>query len=274
MSTYLSAIVAAHRAAAAADDRDVAALIERARQCPPTTPFAAALAERSARGSGVIAEIKRRSPSKGDLAPELVAGSLAAQYARGGATCLSVLTDRDYFGGSPDDLVEAKAATGLPVLRKDFTVAPADVCDARIMGADAVLLIVAALDDVELAALAELAAHLELDALVEVHDEEELGRALAIGATLVGVNQRDLSTFSVDHTRAARLAPLIPDGVVAVGESGVRGPEDAQALAAAGYDAVLVGETLVCSDDPAGSVAALCGHQVSRRHPTGVSANA
>ncbi|HET6775210.1 MAG TPA: indole-3-glycerol phosphate synthase TrpC, partial [Acidimicrobiales bacterium] len=203
---------------------------------------------------GVIAEVKRRSPSRGDLAAGLDPAALAADYERGGATCLSVLTDGEFFGGSPDDLRAARAATRVPVLRKDFTVSPADVCDARIMGADAVLLIAAALDDDELADLHTLAVDVGLDALVEVHDEAELDRALAAGAHLVGVNQRDLVTFEVDHERAARVGAAIPPTVVRVAESGVRGPDDAATLAAAGFDAVLVGELLVTSGDPAGAI--------------------
>jgi indole-3-glycerol phosphate synthase len=265
MSTYLSATVASHRAAAADDHRDVATLIDRARAMPPAVPFAAALAPSPEGGIGVIAEVKRRSPSKGDLAPDLDPAALATRYRQGGARCLSVLTDIEYFGGSVADLQAAKQATGLPVLRKDFTVAPADVCDARLMGADAVLLIVAALDPEELAALAALARDVGLDALVEVHDERELDRALAVGASLVGVNQRDLVTFAVDSGRAERLAASIPRGVVAVAESGVRGPEDAARLAAAGFDAVLVGESLVRSDNPQVGVAALTGHPIGPR---------
>ena len=168
-----------------------------------------------------------------------------------------MLTDHEFFGGSPADLQAARAATGLPVLRKDFTVGPADVCDARIMGADAVLLIVAALDDASLSELHGLAGDLGLDALVEVHDEAELERALAVGATLVGVNQRDLVTFEVDHERAVRVGKAMPPSVVRVAESGIRGPDDAAALAAAGFDAVLVGESLVTSGDPEAAVAAL-----------------
>jgi indole-3-glycerol phosphate synthase len=269
MSTYLSAIVASHRAAAARDRRDLASLIAAALDTAPPVPFAAALAARSATGLGVVAEVKRRSPSKGDLAPDLDPARLAADYGRGGATCLSVLTDVEYFGGSVEDLRAARAACPLPVLRKDFTVAPADVCDARLMGADAVLLIVAALGAGELGELAELAARLGLDALVEVHDEEELDVALHAGATLVGVNQRDLTTFAVDVHRAVRMAGSIPDGVVAVAESGVRDAADARRLAAAGFDAVLVGETLVRSADPAAAVASLAGHPVGRRDRAG-----
>jgi indole-3-glycerol phosphate synthase len=253
--TYLDRILAAHRAAADDDDRSIEELLEQARAVGPARGFAAAL--RSAGGLGVIAEVKRRSPSKGDLHPDLDPAMLAADYAAGGATCLSVLTDAEYFGGSPADLAAARGAVALPVLCKDFTVCAADVCDARIMGADAVLLIVAALDDTELMELHGLALDVGLDALVEVHDEAELARALSVGATLVGVNQRDLVTFTVDTDRAVRVGHAIPDGVVRVAESGVDGPESAARLAAAGYDAVLVGESLVTSGDPTAAVRAL-----------------
>jgi indole-3-glycerol phosphate synthase len=210
-----------------------------------------------ASGLAVISEIKRRSPSKGALAPDLDPGALAASYEAGGATCLSVLTDEAHFGGSAADLQAARAATELPVLRKDFTVAAADVVDARIMGADCVLLIVAALTDAELASFTSLARELDLSILVEVHDEPELERALGVDADIVGVNQRDLVTFEVDTGRAERMAPLIPADVVRVAESGVGGPDDAARLGAAGYDAVLVGESLVTSGDPTAAVAAL-----------------
>ena len=205
----------------------------------------------------VIAEIKRRSPSKGDLAVDLDPTSLAVEYADGGATCLSVLTDVDHFGGSVDDLVAARRASGLPVLRKDFTVSARDVCDARIMGADCVLLIAAALGDAELRSFLALSREIGIDALVEIHDEPELDRAVAAGADLVGVNQRDLVTFEVDTARAVRMAPLMPDGMVRVAESGITGPADVAVLAAAGYHAVLVGEHLVTSGDPRSAVAAL-----------------
>jgi indole-3-glycerol phosphate synthase len=255
MATYLDRILAAHRAAAETDGRALAPLVAEARAHPPARGFTAAL--RDADGVGVVAEVKRRSPSKGDLAAGLDPAGLAGAYERGGARCLSVLTDAEFFGGSPDDLRAARAATGLPVLRKDFTIAPADVCDARIMGADAVLLIAAALDDDELGELHTLALDVGLDVLVEVHDEQELERALAVGAGLVGVNQRDLVTFEVDHERAERVGRAMPDTVVRVAESGIRGPDDARRLAAAGFDAVLVGESLVTSPDPAAAVAAL-----------------
>jgi len=258
VATYLDRIVAAHRERVRADARPLDGLIEEAKAQGPVRGFARAL--RSAAGLGVIAEIKRRSPSKGDLDASLDPAGLARAYEQGGAACLSVLTDREFFGGSPDDLRDARRASALPVLRKDFTVAAVDVCDARSMGADAVLLIVAALDDSELRDFHALAGELGLDALVEVHDEAELDRALAAGAGLVGVNQRDLVTFEVDTTRAVRVGRTLSergDDVVRVAESGIRGPDDAAALARAGFDAVLVGESLVTSGDPAGAVRTL-----------------
>ncbi|MDH4168953.1 MAG: indole-3-glycerol phosphate synthase TrpC [Acidimicrobiia bacterium] len=252
---YLDPIVAAHRAGALADHRSLDSLLEQVAALPPCRGFRRALA--AADGLGVIAEIKRRSPSKGDLAVELDPAEVARQYAEGGATCLSVLTDADHFGGSAQDLAAAREAVGLPVLRKDFTVAANDVVDARIMGADAVLLIVAALDDVELADFATLAGEIGLDVLVEAHDEGEIDRAMAVGATLIGVNQRDLHTFEVDTDRAVRVAHRMPASVIRVAESGVRGPDDGARLAAAGYDAVLVGESVVTAGDRRAAVAAL-----------------
>jgi indole-3-glycerol phosphate synthase len=182
---------------------------------------------------------------------------MAATYERGGASCLSVLTDVEHFGGSVDDLQAARAACSLPVIRKDFTVSERDVLDARIMGADCVLLIAAALDPAELAGFHALAVDVGLDVLVEIHDERELEQALEVDATLIGVNQRDLVTFQVDHERAVRMAGVIPDHAVKVAESGVRGADDARSLWGAGYHAILVGETLVTSDDPALMISAL-----------------
>lgn len=256
-ATYLDEIVAAHRASAARDERDLRALTEAAKREDRSRGFARAL---RAEGLSVIAEIKRRSPSKGALAPhDLDPALLAKAYQQGGAACLSVLTDADYFGGSSDDLARARGAVDVPVLRKDFTVGERDVCDARLMGADAVLLIAAVLSDEELGRCHGLSVELGLDALVEVHDEPELERALAVGATLIGVNQRDLSTFEVDHDRALRMAAVMPVGVVKVAESGVRGAADALDLARAGYDAVLVGEHLVTAADPGAAIGALRG---------------
>jgi indole-3-glycerol phosphate synthase len=255
VGTYLDTIVAAHRAAADVDDRSLDELVGAAATSPATRGFAAAL--RAGPTLRVIAEVKRRSPSKGDLNPGLDPAAVAAAYERGGAACLSVLTDEAYFGGSADDLLAARAAVGIPVLRKDFTVDARDIADARLMGADAVLLIVAALDGRELRTFLDLARDLALDALVEVHDERELDRAVEAGATLIGVNQRDLSTFEIDRELAAKLAPRMPDGATTVAESGIRGADDARAVAAAGYDAVLVGESVVTSGDQVSAVAAL-----------------
>lgn len=198
----------------------------------------------------VIAEIKRRSPSKGALNKDLDPAALASDYERGGAAALSVLTDERFFGGSEADLIAARDAVALPVLRKDFTTCEHDVYEARAMGADAVLLIVAALSMEELERLHALSNEMGMDALVEVHDERELEQALAVGANLVGVNQRDLHTFEVDTGRAVRLGKTMPPDVLAVAESGIRGAQDVSVLAEAGYRAVLVGESLVTSDDP------------------------
>jgi indole-3-glycerol phosphate synthase len=254
-ATYLDRILARHREVAAADRRSLDREIERLSSAPRPRGFRAALA--GSQQLAVISEIKRRSPSKGDLNPWLDPAELAASYERGGASCLSVLTDAEFFGGSPDDLRVAREACALPVLRKDFTVSALDVVDARAMGADCVLLIAAALEPSELADLHRLAVELGLDVLVEIHDEDELEHALAAAATLIGVNQRDLVTFQVDHARAVRMAGVIPDDAVKVAESGVRGPDDAASLRAAGYDAVLVGETLVTAADPAAVIAGL-----------------
>ncbi|MSZ23673.1 MAG: indole-3-glycerol phosphate synthase TrpC [Actinobacteria bacterium] len=258
MTTYLDRILEAHREVAARDDRPFDELVERAMSVAPARGFRAAVETVAASGEiAVISEIKRRSPSKGDLAPGLDPIELARQYERGGAACLSVLTDVDFFGGSIEDLVAARAACTLPVLRKDFTVSARDVCDARIMGADCVLLIAAALDQAELESFLKLSRAIGFDALVEIHDEAELDRAVAAGADLIGVNQRDLVTFAVDTDRAVRMAPQMPEGVVRVAESGITGPADAAVLAGAGYHAVLVGEHLVTSGDPEGGVSAL-----------------
>lgn len=256
--TYLDRILEEHRATAAADGRRLEDLIDESRRCPPTRGFRAALVEVAGGGDlAVIAEVKRRSPTKSDLAVGLDPAATARAYADGGAACLSVLTDMRWFGGSAADLAAARGAVDLPAIRKDFTVDPRDVADARTMGADAVLLIAAALDDAELADCHALAGELGLDALVEVHDEAEAERALRAGAMLIGVNQRDLITFEVDIARALRVAPSLPEGVIRVAESGITGVADAAALADAGYHAVLVGEHLVRAPHPAAAVAAL-----------------
>ena len=200
----------------------------------------------------VIAEIKRRSPSKGDLAPDLDPAKTAAAYEEGGASCLSVLTDGPFFGGSVGDLQEARtAAAATPVLRKDFTIDADQVYETKGIGADAILLIVAALpDDAYLRELHELASDLGLSPLVEVHDDAELDRALAIGATFVGINARNLGTFEEDLGIGERLVDRLPDDAVSVAESAIRSVADAERMAGVGFDAVLVGEALVRADDP------------------------
>jgi len=257
MATYLDRIIARHRESAAADTRPVEALLDSARALPAARGFRAALVD--VPHLAVISEVKRRSPSKGPLNAGLDPSVLAGQYQRGGASCLSVLTDEEFFGGSIADLQAARDACALPVLRKDFTVSERDVLDARLMGADCVLLIAAALAPAELIAFHGLAVEIGLDVLVEIHDEPELEVALTAGATLIGVNQRDLVTFQVDHERALRMAGVMPPGVVRVAESGVRGADDAASLHSAGYHAVLVGETLVTSGDPAAAIGGLIG---------------
>jgi indole-3-glycerol phosphate synthase len=248
VKTYLDSILAFHRERARNDQRDLSTLVSQAQKTDAVRGFRNALTH--AGHLAVISEIKRRSPSKGNLNEDLDAGVLARKYEAGGASCLSVLTDEPHFGGSVADLQTARKACSLPVLRKDFTVDVRDVCDARIMGADCVLLIAAALSADEMRHCLSMAREVGIDALVEVHDENELAIALNCGADLVGVNQRDLVTFHVDHERAVRMGSVIPDSVVSVAESGVRGRADAQALRAAGYDAVLVGEHLVTASDP------------------------
>jgi indole-3-glycerol phosphate synthase len=257
LATYLDKIVDHHRQRAAGDRRSIDSLIIEAREMSPARGFAAALFRESSHRLAVIAEIKRRSPSKGNLNIDLDPAAVARAYEAGGASCLSVLTDAPHFGGSVADLRASRSACALPVLRKDFTVGPNDVCDARIMGADCVLLIAAALSATEIAELHGLASSIGLDVLVEIHDERELEVALSIGTAMIGVNQRDLFTFEVDHERAVRMAGLIPRGVVRVAESGVRDAADARSLRAAGYDAVLVGESLVTSGDIEKSLGAL-----------------
>ena len=251
---YLDKILAQHREVAEADSRDLDALIETSLSAPAPRGFASRLRQDSTNNLAVIAEIKRRSPSRGSLNSELDPTLIAQSYEEGGASCLSVLTDADFFGGSVSDLQQARLSVNLPVLRKDFTVSRHDICDARIMGADCVLLIAAALSKSELTEFFKFSIELGLDALVEVHDEPELTLAIENGATLIGVNQRDLHTFQVDHQRAVRMAAMIPTNVVRVAESGVKTRDDARRLRDAGYDAVLVGESLVTSKNISNSV--------------------
>ena len=255
--TYLDAILRHHRERAAADARSLSELAEAMDRMDPARGFVSAIRHASAKHLAVISEIKRRSPSKGDLNIDLDAALMAATYASAGASCLSVLTDEPHFAGSVTDLQAARAACSVPVLRKDFTVCEADVFDSRLMGADCLLLIAAALGRDEIDHLHKLALSIGLDVLVEVHDESELEVALEIGADMVGVNQRDLFTFAVDTERAVRVGRSMPDGVVRVAESGIRGRDDAKVMAEAGFDAVLVGETLVKALDPAAELKSL-----------------
>jgi indole-3-glycerol phosphate synthase len=220
----------------------------------PTRDFTAAL---RAPGLSVIAEVKRRSPSAGTLAEDLEPAEQARRYAAGGAAAVSVLTEPHYFDGSLGDLIAARRATDLPVLRKDFVLHGAQIWEARAAGADAVLLIAAALDDELLSGFLEVAAAASLAALVEVHNEVEAERALEAGASMVGVNNRDLHSFVTDLGVAERLALLLEGVEVRVAESGVTTPEDAGRMEAAGYDAVLVGSALVQSPDPASLIRSL-----------------
>ena len=251
---YLDKIVEQHRETAQRDTRTTKDLIATAAKVAQPRRFIDRIRTDSVNSLAVITEIKRRSPSRGALNQDLDPTQIAQQYEQGGASCLSVLTDQDFFDGSTEDLQQAHSSVALPVLRKDFTVSSNDVCDARIMGADCVLLIVAALSVQELTEFKKLADELSLDTLVEVHDEPELEIALNIGASMIGVNQRDLKTFEVDHQRAVRMAAQMPASVVRVAESGVRTRADAQSLRDAGYHAILVGESLVTSNDIATSV--------------------
>jgi indole-3-glycerol phosphate synthase len=244
---YLDEILAQHREVASRDSRSLSGLIEATRTISNSRGFAKRLIEDSKNALAVIAEIKRRSPSRGLLSHDLDPKFIAEQYKNAGASCISVLTDSDFFGGSVDDLKSARGAVDLPVLRKDFTVSLNDICDAKLMNADCILLIVAALNKVELAEFHNFALELGLDVLVEIHDEPELDLALEVGAKMVGVNQRNLKTFEVDQQRAVRIATKIPSSVVRVAESGVRTRDDALQLRDAGYHAVLVGESLVTS---------------------------
>ncbi|MEZ5095157.1 MAG: indole-3-glycerol phosphate synthase TrpC [Nocardioides sp.] len=210
-------------------------------------------------GTSVIAEVKRRSPSKGDLAPIADPAALAAAYARGGAHAISVLTEARRFGGSLQDLTTVRAAVQVPLLRKDFCVTDYQLLEARAAGADLVLLIVAALPDDRLATLAALASELGLTALVEVHDEEETERALDLGAELIGVNARNLKTLEVDPGTFSRLARLVPDDRVLVAESGISGPDDVARYADDGARVVLVGEALVRCANSEAAVRAMTG---------------
>ncbi len=221
--------------------------------------------ERALRGDAValLAEVKRRSPSKGAIDDSLDAVAQARAYARGGASAVSVLTEPRHFGGSADDLRQVRAALSIPALKKDFHVAPIQLLEARALGASAALLIARAVSPAQLEALMAYGRGLGLELLVEVRSEDELHRALGAGATMIGVNNRDLETLEIDEGTAERIVPLIPSSVVAVAESGVRSRADVERYAASGADAVLVGSVLSAAADPAEGARALAG--VARR---------
>jgi indole-3-glycerol phosphate synthase len=255
---FLTDIVAEVRAGLRAAPLDTVALERRAARMGPTLDFEAALGgERIA----VIAEVKRASPSAGSIAAQADPVAVARAYAAGGAAVVSVLTEPRHFSGSLGDLDEVRAAVALPVLRKDFLVEPSQVVESRAHGADAILLIAAALDDDALAAMLAEAAALRVGVLLETHDDGDLDRALATDAPVIGVNARDLETLEVDRERARRQLARIPDDRVAVFESGIGSRADVVAVASAGASAILVGETLMRAADPGREIRILTGEE-------------
>ncbi|HEU0015798.1 MAG TPA: indole-3-glycerol phosphate synthase TrpC [Longimicrobium sp.] len=256
-ASILDRIVASKRAEVEKLAPRLAEFRAMARDAEAPRGFARALRRRDE--VRLLAEVKRRSPSAGDIRPGADPAEIARAYDRGGAAALSVLTDRDWFGGDLDALRAVRAAVPLPVIRKDFLIHPAQVWEARAAGADAVLLIVRILPDAVLAELLGLAGELGMDALVEAHTAEELDRALGAGAVLVGVNNRDLDTFVTDLDLSLRLAPRVPAGVTYVAESGIRTAADVDRLGEAGVDAILVGESLMRQPDVRAAAAALVG---------------
>ncbi len=266
--SVLDEILAGVREDVAAREQAIALeeIRDRAAATPPAIDAFAAL---RAPGVGVIAEVKRSSPSKGQLAEIPDPAELASEYAAGGARCVSVLTEQRRFGGSLEDLAAVRAAVDVPVLRKDFIVSSYQVHEARAYGADLVLLLVAALEQNVLIGLLERIESLGMTPLVEVHTEEEADRALQAGARVIGVNARNLKTLEVDRAVFERIAPGLPRDVVKIAESGVRGPHDLIRYAAAGADAVLVGEGLVTQKSPREAVAELVtagSHPATPRH--------
>ena len=248
----------AKEVAAARALRPVSALREAAAAAPAVRDFVAAIRARIGAGRpAVIAEIKKASPSRGVLRPVFDPAAIAARYEAGGATCLSVLTDRDYFQGAPEHLTAARAACALPALRKDFMIDEYQVFEARALGADCILLIVAALDDARLAALEACASSLGMATLAEVHDAAELDRALELETPLIGVNNRNLRTFEVTLETTLGLLPRIPAGRTVVTESGILTPADVARMRNAGVDAFLVGEAFMRAADPGAALQAL-----------------
>ena len=243
---------------------DDAAIQSRARAAPPARDFLGALRVRSpARdGARLICEFKRSSPSRGAIRPGADPAEIARIYASCGASCLSVLTDERYFGGTLEDLARAREASGLPALRKDFLVDPYQVYETRAAGADAVLLIARCLDDAQLLSFGGIARGLGMAALVEVHDEDEMARAVRLSVELVGVNNRDLATLEISLETTKRLLPRRPPGALFVSESGFSRREEIDAMQEWGVDAFLIGESLLRSPDVAGALTALTGGAV------------
>lgn len=238
----------------------LAELVARIPDLPDTRSFAAAMEAKIAAGKpAVIAEVKKASPSKGVIRPDFDPAAIAKSYEKGGAACLSVLTDSDFFQGSEAFLQQARAACSLPVLRKDFIIDPYQVHEARAIGADCVLLIVSALDDDVLLQLSLQAAELDLDVLCEVHDEEELERALALPVPLIGVNNRNLRSFETSLETSLRLQELMEYDRILVAESGIRTPDDVAQLREGGINAFLVGEAFMRAEDPGAELKRLFG---------------
>ncbi|MDQ3815883.1 MAG: indole-3-glycerol phosphate synthase TrpC [Armatimonadota bacterium] len=235
-------------------DKEDETLLQLERRLPeePPQPFAAAL--RHPDRMGLIAEIKKASPSKGVIAPDFDHRRIAALYRDSGADCLSVLTEPEFFQGHLNHLYEARAISGKPCLRKDFIIDQYQIAQARLYGADCILLIAAILTDWQIRAFKSAARQYGMDALVEIHDEIEAKRAVANGCTFIGINNRDLRTFRVDLTTTEKLRPLLPDDAIIVAESGVFARDDARQLRAAGADAILVGESLMRAGDPAAAM--------------------
>lgn len=262
--TILDRIVAQRRldVRAAKEAMPFPELQARVRQAPPACDFAARL--RAAAPMALIAEVKRASPSKGDIAPGINAARQAMQYARAGAAAISVLTEPTWFKGTLDDMLQVRLAVGQlesrpAVLRKDFIIDPYQVLEARAYGADALLLIVAALDDANLRGLLEFSRECGMEPLVEVNNAAEMERAIAAGATVIGVNNRDLRSFTVDLGTTDRLAGMVPEGTVLAALSGIATRTDVERFAAAGASAVLVGEALMTTGDPAAKARELLG---------------